>query len=187
MTSSASNVAVVLFFIVAWGLIAFAMYKGWKKKGRVQQDWIGELPAAPEKTGPARIAPSTGVYIGSAFAENWQARVTTHGLGSRAAGAIAGYPNGVLIERDGIEPLWIPRKSIVEVRTDRRLAGKAMTEDGLLVIRWHPPGSNDPNIQIDSGFRGDDKSVYPVWINEFDSARGKNAKGGQTQGREASK
>lgn len=187
MEASPSNVSIILFFIVTWGLIVFAMYKGWKKRGRTQLDWIGDLPEVPKKIGTARIEPSTGLYIGSSFAENWQARVAAHGLGARAAATIAGYPNGVLVERAGSDPLWIPRKSIIEVRTDRRLAGKAMTEDGLLVIRWHPPGSNDPNIQIDSGFRGDDKSVYPRWINEFDSAQGKNAQGGQTQGREASK
>ena len=90
---------------------------------------------------------------------------------------MAGYANGVVLERDGSAPLWIPRKAIVEVRTDRRLAGKAMTEDGLLVIRWHPPGSSDDTIQIDSGFRGDDKTVYPRWIQEFDSAQGNRAPG----------
>lgn len=187
MQATPSNVFIILFFIVVWGLIVFAMYKGWKKRGATQLAWIGDLPEPPKKTGPVRIAPSTGLYIGSAFAENWQARVGAHGLGSRAAATLAGYPNGVLLEREGSAPLWIPRKSIVEVRTDKRLAGKVMTEDGLLVIRWHPPASNDASIEIDTGFRGDDKSVYPQWIKEFDSAQGGNTPGNQTQGREASK
>ena len=181
MGASPSNVAIIAFFIVVWGLIVFAMYKGWKRKGANQLAWIGDLPEVPKKTGPVRVEPSTGLYIGSAFAENWQARVAAHGLGARAAATMAGYPNGVLLERDGAEPLWIPRKSIIEVRTDQRLAGKVMTEDGLLVIRWHPPGASDNNIQIDTGFRGDDKSVYPTWIQEFDSAQGN-----PVQGRKAS-
>ena len=175
MGSLASNVAVVAFFIIIWALIAFAMYKGWQRKATRQQAWIGELPAPPKNPGPIRVEECTGLYIGSAFAENWQARVAAQGLGARAQATMSGYVNGVVLERDGSEPLWIPRESIVEVRTDRRLAGKAMTEDGLLVIRWHPPGSSDETIQIDSGFRGDDKTVYPRWIQEFDSAQGNQA------------
>ncbi len=185
MESSVSNMAVVAFFIVVWGLIAFAMYKGWKRKGARQQAWIGDLPAAPKTLGIPKVEQTTGLYIGSAFAENWQARVAAHGLGARAAATIVGYRDGVLIERDGSETLWIPRKSIVEVRTDRRLAGKVMTEDGLLVIRWHPPGSSEKTVQIDSGFRGDDKTVYPRWIKEFDSAPGKTAQGKTAQGKTA--
>ncbi|WP_024796461.1 PH-like domain-containing protein [Tomitella biformata] len=176
MESTASNVAVVAFFIVMWGLIAFAMYRGWKRKSANQQAWIGELPAVPKKLGTPRVEQATGLYIGTAFAENWQARVAASGLGARANATLVGYPDGVVLERDGSEPLWIPRTAIIEVRTDRRLAGKAMTEDGLLVIRWHPPGSNDETIQIDSGFRGDDKAVYPRWIQEFDSSNAQGRK-----------
>lgn len=179
MNASATNVAAVAFLVVAWGLIVFAMYKGWKRKAARQQAWIGELPAVPEKPGAVRLEQTTGLYIGTTFAENWQARVASETLGARADGRLTGYSSGILLEREGTEDVWIPRKSILEVRTDKRLAGKVMTEDGLLVVRWHPPGSSDPTIEIDSGFRGDDKAVYPRWIKEFSS--------NSAQGREASK
>lgn len=182
MNASATNVAAVAFLVVAWGLIVFAMYKGWKRKATRQQEWIGELPPAPEKLGAVRVEQTTGLYIGTTFAENWQARVASETLGARAEGTLTGYPEGILLERAGTRAVWIPRKSILEVRTDKRLAGKVMTEDGLLVVRWHPPGSSDPTIEIDSGFRGDDKTVYPQWITEFNKSQGNSG-----QGREASK
>ena len=184
--SSASNVAVVVVAVGLWGIAVFAMYRGWKNRGVRQTAWVGDLPVVPDKTGPVRLETTSGLYIGSSFAENWQARVAAHGLGARAVASMTGFPNGIVLERAGSEPLWIPRTSIIEVRTDKRLAGKAMTEDGLLVIRWHPPGASDGNIQIDSGFRGDDKAVYPLWITEFDSAPGGDTKGNSGQGRKAS-
>lgn len=177
-----TDVVTVLVAVGLWAIVAFAMYKGWKRKGRNQQAWVGDLPAVPAEIGKARLEQTTGLYIGSSFAENWQARVAANGLGARATGTMTAYPKGIVLERTGSEPLWIPRESITEVRTDRRLAGKAMTEDGLLVIRWHPPNASDPGIEVDSGFRGDDKSVYPSWIQEFDSAPGNGV-----QGRKASK
>ena len=35
-----------------------------------------------------------------------------------------------------------------------------MTRDGVLVIRWELPSGTE----IDTGFRGDDKTVYPHWV-----------------------
>lgn len=59
-------------------------------------------------------------------------------------------------------PIWIPQDSIRAIRTERGLAGKVMTKDGVLVIRWELPSGTE----IDTGFRGDDKSVYPAWTHE---------------------
>ncbi|MDX5310307.1 MAG: transporter, partial [Rhodococcus sp. (in: high G+C Gram-positive bacteria)] len=69
---------------------------------------------------------------------------------------------GVLLERDGASPIWIPQDSIRAVRTERGLAGKVMTKDGVLVIRWQLPSGTE----IDTGFRGDDKTIYPQWVQE---------------------
>ena len=38
-----------------------------------------------------------------------------------------------------------------------------MGRGGVLVIRWTLPSGTE----IDSGFRADDKAVYPPWIAEF--------------------
>lgn len=58
------------------------------------------------------------------------------------------------------------RESLIGVRTERALAGKVIpgrpgAEDpgGLLVIRWRLPSG----IEIDTGFRGDDRRDYARW------------------------
>ncbi len=111
----------------------------------------GSSSRAPACTSAARIAPS------------WQDRIAVGDLGFRAT--LRTQPRtrtGVLLERDGASPIWIPEESIRAIRTERGLAGKVMTKDGVLVIRWQLP----TGTEIDTGFRGDDKSIYPQWTRE---------------------
>lgn len=172
----ASNIAVVVVAVALWAIIVFAMYRGWRRRSTMQSGWVGELPAPPRDPGSAVLGPVTGLYVGSAIDGNWQARVTAEGLGRRGAGTITAYRTGVLIERDNDAPVWLPRAEITGVRLDRRLAGKVMTRDGLLVITWHPPGSNEPDLLIDTGFRADDKTIYPEWTAELTAGPGGKAK-----------
>jgi hypothetical protein len=81
-------------------------------------------------------------------------------LGFRATGALSRWERGILLDLDGASPIFIPTESIRAVRTERGLAGKVMTRDGVLVIRWELP----TGTEIDTGFRGDDKTVYPAWV-----------------------
>lgn len=158
---------VVLFAVLIWAGCVFLMWRGWRNRTHLQQDELGGLYEVPEKLSRPTVAGTSGLYIGSALAGNWQARVTAHALGVRATAVLTGHREGVLLEREGWDPLWIPRSAITEVRTDRRLAGKVMTKDGLLVIRWRTSGTGDEVVEVDTGFRGDDKAVYPRWISEF--------------------
>ncbi|GAA4814442.1 transporter [Tomitella cavernea] len=160
------NTITVLAAVAIWALCVYLMWKGWRRRGRFQQGAVGDLHPVPRKLSRPTVDETSGLYVGSSLAGNWQARVTAHGLGVRAPAALTGYREGVLVERQDAEALWIPRTAIVSVRTDRRLAGKVMTKDGLLVIRWRTAGV-DGAVEIDTGFRGDDKAVYPRWLAEF--------------------
>jgi hypothetical protein len=99
------------------------------------------------------------VYVGTTTAGNWQDRIVAGGLGHRAATEIRLYDNGVLMDRAGGRPLWIPAGALTDARADRALAGKAMGTDGLLVFRWRL-GEHE----VESGVRGDDRDSYPEWI-----------------------
>ena len=63
------------------------------------------------------------------------------------------YPEGIMLQRTGAGPIWIPDDSIAAIRTERGIAGKAMTHEGILAIRWRLPSGTE----IDTGFRGDDR------------------------------
>ncbi len=107
------------------------------------------------------------------MAPSWQDRIAVGDIGFRATGELSRWTRGILLERDGASAIWIPNESIRAIRTERGLAGKVMTKDGVLVIRWELP----TGTEIDTGFRGDDKTMYPVWVRETSSDDSANAAG----------
>ena len=150
--------AVVIWF----ALISLALW-GWRGRGRRQADEIGALPTAPADLGERVRGPHTGLYLGSTLAPSWQNRVAVGDIGDRADSLLSEYADGLLLERKGASQIWIPRDAIRAVRTERGIAGKVMTRDGVLVIRWELP----TGTLMDSGLRADDKTVYPEWIAAF--------------------
>jgi hypothetical protein len=154
------SLAVVAFFV----LCAAGMRLGWRNRQR-RQSYLPELPAVPDLGIPV-LAELTGVYVGTTTAGDWQDRIVAHGLGNRAATTVRLFDNGVLLDNAG-GPLWIPADDLVDVRTDRALAGKAMGVDGLLVFRWRL-GEH----VLDSGVRGDDRDSYRDWITVVTGAKG---------------
>lgn len=156
MTGAIVAVVVILLWL---GVISL-MLRGWRNRGRRQADQIGAFPPVPADLGTPELGPDTGLYVGSTIAPSWQDRVAVGDYGDRASASIARYDDGILIDRTGASPIWIPEDAIVAVRTERGLAGKVMTADGVLVIRWTLPTGTD----IDSGLRADDKTIYPAWV-----------------------
>ncbi|MGJ0121312.1 transporter [Williamsia sp. MIQD14] len=155
-----SGVLVVAIVVLAWlGVIAL-MLRGWRNRARRQQDLLGAFPEVPLDPGALLFGPHTGLYVGSTVAPSWQDRVAVGDYGDRASTEFSAFDSGILLSRHGANPIWIPRESLVAVRTERGLAGKVMTADGVLVIRWRLPSGTE----IDSGVRADDKSVYPAWV-----------------------
>jgi hypothetical protein len=67
-----------------------------------------------------------------------------------------------MLRRSGTGPIWIPDESVVAIRTERAMTGKALTHDGILAIRWRLPSGTE----IDTGFRGDNRADYGPWIQE---------------------
>lgn len=153
----------LVFFLVCLWL----MYRAWQKKAARQAGRIGELPTVPAELGAQLLEPTTGLYLGSTLAPSWQDRIAVGDLGFRATAELTRFERGILLERDGTTPIWIPQESVSAVRTERGHAGKVMTENGVLVIRWTLP----TGTEIDTGFRGDDKTVYPAWTADVTRAR----------------
>ncbi|MFE3793426.1 PH-like domain-containing protein [Nocardia tengchongensis] len=143
------------FFVLCLGL----MYWAWTSRAKKQAGAIGDLPAVPADCGAQLLEPTTGLYLGSTLAPSWIQRITVGDLGFRATAELTRFERGILLERDGAGTIWIPQESITAVRAERGHAGKVMTEDGVLVIRWTLP----TGTEVDTGFRGDDKAVYPAW------------------------
>lgn len=148
------------------GLVIRRMLRGWQNRAARQEDLIGVLPRPPEPLGPAVIAPISGLYVGSTLGSDWLERVNVGDLGYRSRATLTRYPEGILLERSGVGPIWIPSDAIITVHTGHALAGKVIPDRGneqdprgLLVIRWRLPSGTE----IDTGFRGDDRRDHERW------------------------
>ncbi len=149
--------AIVAFFLLClWG-----MYLGWRRKSRSQSARVPPFPAIPSDPGDVLLE-STGVYLATTFAGEWQNRVVTRGAGLRTSASWRLHDGGVAVERGGAPDFWIPRDAVTGIRRDKKIAGKVMGTDALLVIAWRL-GDAD----LDTGFRGDDLDDYPQWIEQL--------------------
>jgi hypothetical protein len=146
-------------------MIAFfirQMLRGWLHRAQRQAEMIGALPPLPDTVGSAIIPPTKGLYVGSTIAPSWQDRIAVGDLGFRSKAVLTRYPEGIMLQRTGTGPIWIPEESITAIRTERGIAGKALTHDGILAIRWRLPSGTE----IDTGFRGDDRRELANWTGE---------------------
>ncbi|MGB2923318.1 MAG: transporter [Mycobacterium sp.] len=139
-----------------------AMIRGWRRRVERQAQIVGTLPALPDTVGPVVVAATKGLYVGSTLAPHWNDRVAAGDLGFRAKSVLSRYPEGIMLQRTGAGPIWIPDDAIVDIRTQKYLAGKALTHDGILAIRWRLPSG----VEIDTGFRADDRRDYTKWLPE---------------------
>src|SRR6202044_2690599 len=100
-------------------------------------------------------------------------RIVVGDLGYRSKAVLTRYTEGILVERSGASPIWIPQESITAIRTERGMVGKVVPAGlssrrgrgghasgnshlRILGIRWRLPSG----VEIDLGFRGNDRSEY---------------------------
>ena len=144
-------------------LIALAirqMMRGWLHRAQRQAQLIGTLPPLPDTVGPALIPATKGLYVGSTLAPSWLERIAVGDLGYRAKAVMTRYPEGIMLQRTGAVPIWIPDDAIAAIRTEKGIAGKVMTHEGILAIRWRLPSG----AEIDTGFRADNRDEYSKWL-----------------------
>lgn len=159
-TGTAIGAYVFAFVIVVIiGVVIGRMLRGWRHRAKRQLALLGELPPIPDLLSSAVIAPTRGLYVGSTLAGKWLERIAVGDLGYRSKAVLTRYPEGILLERSGATPIWIPKDAIAGIRAERALAGKVA---GILAIRWRLPSGTE----IDTGFRGDDRSDYARWTGE---------------------
>ena len=150
----AAVVAVLIAFLIR------QMLRGSLHRARRQAQLIVTLPSLPDTVGPALIPATKGLYVGSTLAPSWLDRIAVGDLGYRGKAVLTRYPEGIMLQRTGAEPIWIPDDAIAAIRTEKGIAGKAMTHEGILAIRWRLPSG----AEIDTGFRADDRREYARWL-----------------------
>lgn len=136
----------LLFTLVLIGLALVLIWLGWRNRLRRQAD-VDPLPEIPAELGAA-LAVADGQYVATTTAGDWLDRIAVHNLGLRTNAELSVHPEGVLFDRSGAGPVFIPAASLTGVRQESGMAGKFVEKDGLLVLSWML-GTRE----LDSGFR----------------------------------
>ncbi|MFC8365121.1 hypothetical protein ACFY94_40250 [Streptomyces griseorubiginosus] len=143
-------------------LVYWLMREGWKWRGTLQGD-LPELPTAPDDPGPARLTMS-GRYHGSTTAGQWLDRIVAHGLGTRSRVELTLTDAGLDVVRPGATDFFVPRAALREAVLGKGIAGKVLTEGGLLLVTW----AHGERL-IDSGFRSDRAAEHTEWVDAINS------------------
>ncbi|MFE1264388.1 hypothetical protein ACFW5X_28160 [Streptomyces albogriseolus] len=157
VTDWAARIGWVVGLALFVALVYWLMREGWKWRGTLQSD-LPELHSAPDDPGPATLTMS-GRYHGSTTAGQWLDRIVAHGLGTRSRAELTLSDAGLDVVRPGADDFFVPAEALREARLDKGIAGKVLTEGGLLVITWQ-----HGDRLIDSGFRSDHAAEHTEWV-----------------------
>ncbi|MER7644925.1 MULTISPECIES: hypothetical protein [unclassified Streptomyces] len=156
-------------------LVYWLMREGWKWRGTLQGD-LPELPTSPEEPGEVKLTMS-GRYHGSTTAGQWLDRIVAHGLGTRSRVELTLTEAGLDVVRPGATDFFIPAGALREALLGKGIAGKVLSEGGLLVVTW----AHGDRL-IDSGFRSDHAAEHAEWVDTLNSMINKSLETTDTEG-----
>ncbi|WP_151774884.1 PH-like domain-containing protein [Streptomyces abyssomicinicus] len=157
VTNWPGRIAAVIGLALFVALVYWLMREGWKWRSTLQGD-LPELPQAPEPAGEPELT-LTGRYHGSTTAHQWLDRIVARGLGTRSRAELTLTDAGLAVGRPGADDFFVPAGRLREARLDKGIAGKVLTEGGLLVVTWE-----HGDRLIDSGFRSDRSAEHTEWV-----------------------
>lgn len=159
VTDWADRLGWVVGLLLFIALLYWLMRQGWKWRGTLQSD-LPPLPTAPEGFAASGAdARMEGRYHGSTTAGQWLDRIVARGLGVRSRAGLALTEQGIAVERPGAQDFFIPADRLRDARLEKGIAGKVLTEGGLLVVTWE-----HGDRLIDSGFRSDHAAEHAAWV-----------------------
>ncbi|MFF8603456.1 hypothetical protein ACF065_10630 [Streptomyces sp. NPDC015232] len=162
VTDWAGRLGWVAGLLILIAFVYWLMRQGWTWR-RSLQSGLPPLPEVPETTGEARLT-LQGRYHGSTTAGQWLDRIVAHGLGTRSRAELTLTDAGIDVVRPGANDFRIPAAALREARLDKGIAGKVLTEGGLLVVTWE-----HGDTLLDSGFRSDRAAEHAAWVEAINS------------------
>lgn len=139
-------VGIVLLLMV---LALVAMLLAWRRRSRAQRGLT--LPPVPADLG-AVVTTAAGLHVATTFADRPLERVVAGGLGFRATATLTVTVGGVLVERAGGAPFFLPRASL-EAGTASWTLDRGVERDGLTVLAWALVGPDGEPVPVESSFR----------------------------------
>ncbi|MER7689370.1 hypothetical protein [Streptomyces sp. NPDC097610] len=169
VTDWAARIGWLVGLVLFVALVYWLMREGWRWRGTLQSD-LPELPTAPEDPGPVKLSMS-GRYHGSTTAGQWLDRIVAHGLGTRSRVELTLTDAGLDVVRPGASDFFIPAEALREALLGKGIAGKVLSEGGLLVVTW----AHGDKL-IDSGFRSDRSAEHTEWVDALNNMISKSTK-----------
>lgn len=168
VTDWAARIGWVVGLILFIALLYWLMRQGWKWRGTLQGD-LPELPRRPEGAidSGAPLLTATGRYHGSTNAGQWLDRIVAQGLGTRSRAELTLTERGLDVVRPGAQDFWVPVDKLRGARLDTGIAGKVLTEGGLLIVTWEHGGK-----RLDAGFRFDHSARQTEWAEKINAMSG---------------
>lgn len=167
VTDWASRIGWVVGLVLFIALLYWLMRQGWKWRGTLQGD-LPELPQSPAERGEPLLE-ADGRYHGSTSAGQWLDRIVARGLGTRSRAELTLTDRGLDVVRPGAEDFFVPADRLRGARLDTGIAGKVLTEGGLLVVTWEHGGR-----RLDSGFRLERSAEQARWAEKINAMSGDN-------------
>jgi carbamoyl-phosphate synthase small subunit len=167
VTDWSGRVGWIVGLLLVIALVYWLMHEGWKWRGTLQSD-LPELPAAPAGPTAAKLS-MTGRYHGSTTAGQWLDRIVAHGLGARSRAEVTLTDTGLDVVRPGSTDFFIPAAQLRGARLAKGIAGKVLTEGGMLIVTWQ-----HGDRLIDSGFRSDHAAEQAAWVEAINSTDSMN-------------
>ena len=108
---STQTLTAVITAVLVIAVLAMIWF-GWRSRLR-RQAGVERLPQVPGELTPASLV-ADGQYVATTTAGDWLDRIAVQGLGIRTTAELSVHAEGILFDRAGVAPVFIPREALVE-------------------------------------------------------------------------
>lgn len=148
---------ILLSVAIPIALIALGMVLGWHALRRRQTDV--RRPASPPAELGAVLLSEDMLYVATTRADSPLDRIAVAGLGFRARAVVTVAEAGIQLELAGQDAAFLPTASLESVGRATWTIDRAISNDGLVFVRWSQAGTDGGSTSFDSYFRPADPAV----------------------------
>jgi hypothetical protein len=137
------------------GVLAL-MWRSWQRRSRRDRALTAgyPLPVGDASTAePVVLATAEAYYVATTPRDAPLERLAIPGLGFRARAALTVTEQGVTLDLDGNEPLFVPGEAIDEVGAAQIAIDRVVETDGLVRLSWRLNTPSADRRDVDSFFR----------------------------------
>lgn len=140
--------------LIPIAFIALGMALGWRALRR-RQSQVGGLAPVPAELGAVLLTEDL-LYVSTTPAERPLERIAVHGLGFRARAVLTVAENGIVLHLAGEQPGFLAKATLLGVGRASWTIDRAVSDDGLVFVRWSQTTAGGEPLELDSNFRSAD-------------------------------